>query len=436
MRSLMVLLLLCCNLVAADWPGFLAGQRAGANDATLPSTWDRSTNVRWVADIPGAGWSSPVVVGDRVFLTSCVSQEQGFKPRQGLYIEDLQGKPLTGQHRWMVHCLDANTGKLLWSRTPFEGASRSTIHIKNSLASETPVADGNHVWAYFGNVGLACYDRDGKSIWTQKVPAFKTQMGWGTGASPALHEGKLVLVNDNEEQSYLQAIDAATGKELWRTARDEKSNWGSPFFWKNNRRTEIVTAGKSRVRSYDLDGKLLWQIQGMSMVSIPTPFASEDLLYVTSGYVLDPLLKPVYAIRPGASGDISLKNEATSNEFIAWSQAQAGPYHPTPLVYEGLLYVLYDRGFLACFDAKTGKEVYPRKRLGPTAFTASPWAYQGKVFCLAEDGTTVVVKAGKQFEILGRNRLEEMALASPAVAAGSLFLRTQSKLYCLRQNAN
>lgn len=416
-----------------NWPGFLAGQRAGATAASLPAEWDPAKNVRWKADVPGAGWSSPVVWGDRVFVTSCVSDGKQAEPRKGLYIQDLQGKAPPGEHDWRVLCLDARSGKLLWSRSAFKGKMTQTVHIKNSLASETPVTDGEHVWAYFGNVGVACLDFAGNVVWSKRTPAHKTRMGWGTGASPALADGKLFLVHDNEEQSFVAALDAKTGKQLWRADRKEGSNWATPFVWRNAQRTELVTAGTDRVRSYSLDGKLLWELKGMSVISIPTPFAAGELLYVSSGYVLDLLRKPVYAIRPGASGDISLAAGKSSNKHIAWCQWQAGSYHPTPVVDGEYLYVLLDRGFLSCYEAKTGKEVYRNKRLGGGAFTASPWAYGGKVFCLSEDGETFVVRAGKEFKVLGRNPLEEMALASPAVAGGALFVRTRSKVYCLKQ---
>jgi outer membrane protein assembly factor BamB len=259
-------------------------------------------------------------------------------------------------------------------------------------------------------------------------------MGWGTAASPALDDGRLYVVNDNEEHSFLACLDARTGKQLWEVDRDEKSNWVTPYVWHNDRRTEIVTAGSNRVRSYDPDGKLLWELHGMSIIAIPSPFAQGGLLYVASGYVADPFQKPVYAIRPGAAGDITLPPKEDASKWVAWCRRQAGPYHPTPLVYGDFLYVLYDRGLLSCFDARTGEPVYEKQRLGPGAFTASPWAYGGKVFCLSEDGDTVVVRAGRDFKVLGKNRLDEMALATPALAGGSLFLRTQSKLYCLRQD--
>jgi outer membrane protein assembly factor BamB len=260
-------------------------------------------------------------------------------------------------------------------------------------------------------------------------------MGWGTGASPALHDGKVFLVNDNEEESYLVCLDVTTGKQLWRVERKEASNWSTPIVWKGAGRPEVVTAGSNRVRAYGLDGKLRWELKGMSILTIPTPFTACGMLYVTSGYVADPFLKPLYAILPGATGDISLKGNETSNKSIAWCQKQAGPYHPTPVVDGEYLYVLYDRGFLACYEARTGKEVYAKRRLGrsTSAFTASPWAYDGKVFCLSEDGETVVVQAGKEFKVLGTNALGEMSLATPALAGGSLFIRTQTKVWCLRK---
>lgn len=439
MRPLCLLAALLCApapLRADDdnWPAFRGGARAGvAAGQALPSEWGPKKNVRWVADVPGAGWSSPVVWGGKVFVTSCVSADEQAEPRKGLYITDLQGKSPPGKHAWNLHCFDARTGKELWKRAAFTGEAKHTVHIKNSLASETPVADARHVVAYFGNVGVACFDHGGKLLWSHATPAYKTRFGWGTAASPALHDGKLFLVHDNEEKSFVQALDVKTGKEVWKVARKEGSNWATPFVWKHDGRTELVTAGSDAVRSYALDGALLWELKGMSNISIPTPFAAGGLLYVTSGYVMDLIRRPVFAIKPGAKGDISLKGTESSNAHIAWHQRFAGPYHPTPVAYGGYLYVLLDRGTLSCYDAKTGQVVYEKKRLGPGAFTASPWAYGGKVFCLSEDGETVVVQAGKEFKVLGRNKLGEMALATPALAGGSLFVRTRTKLYCLRE---
>jgi outer membrane protein assembly factor BamB len=246
-----------------------------------------------------------------------------------------------------------------------------------------------------------------------------------------LHGDRIFVVNDNDEQSFLVALDKKTGKQLWRVERDEKSNWATPFVWKNEQRTELVLPGTKKVRSYDLDGKVLWELGGMSSIVIPTPFAMHGLLYVCSGYVGDKV-RPVYAIRPGASGDISLKDGATTNTFIAWYEKTAAPYNPSPLVYGDHFYVLFDFGFLSCRDARTGRELYDKQRINPegaTAFTASPWAYDNKVFCLSEDGDTFVFQAGPEYKLIGKNSLGEMCMATPAIARDSLIIRTMSKLY-------
>jgi len=272
-------------------------------------------------------------------------------------------------------------------------------------------------------------------VWSKSWPPYQTRYDWGTAASPVYHEGRLYIVNDNEENSFLAALDAKTGKEIWRVERDEKSNWATPYIWENEQRTEIITPGYDRVRAYGLDGKLLWWLEGMSSIVIPTPFAAEGLLYVTSGYVGDEL-RPVYAIRPGAKGNISLPEGGTSNEYIAWYLPQAGPYNPSPIVYRGLYYTLFDRGFLTCHDAKTGEEVYGKQRLDVGAqFTASPWAYNGKLFCLSEDGVTYVVEAGENYKLAGKNGLGEMCMATPAIHDGSLLIRTISRLYRVTKKA-
>lgn len=439
-RPLVIALLLSSvPRVAADdnWTQFRGGAKGGIAEAkTLPTRWSTSENVVWKADLPGRGWSSPVVWKDQVYVTTVVSEEKLKNPKKGLYINDLQGRIPPGEHRWLVCCLDFKSGAMLWQKEVHKGKSPGTIHVKNTYASETPAVDGERVYARFGNVGVFCLSHDGELLWHKKLDPVKTRMGWGTAASPALHDDRLFIVNDNEEKSYLTALDTKTGREVWRVDRDEKSNWGTPFVWRNEVRTELVTAGTSKVRSYGLDGKLLWEMGGMSIISIPTPSARNGLLYVSSGYVMD-LLRPVYAIRPGASGDISLQGGQKDNKYVAWSQRQAGPYHPTPLAYGDYLYVLYDRGFLSCYEAKTGKPVYEKQRISSaaTAFTTSPWAYSRKVFCLSEDGDTFVVEAGREFKVLDKNSLDEMCLATPALAHGSLLIRTMGKLYRLEQKA-
>jgi outer membrane protein assembly factor BamB len=418
-----------------NWPQFRGpGSRGVSEDRDLPEAWSKTENVAWVTKIPGRGWSSPVVWGDRVFLTAAIQLDgKNEKIKPGLYFGGDRPTPKT-PFRYVVYCLDFNTGKVLWEKTVHEGIPKFGHHLKNTMASETPVTDGERVYAYFGNVGLYAFDFDGNQKWSRELGAYPMALNWGTAASPAIYDGKIYILDDNEKHSFLSAIDAATGKELWRKDRDEKSNWSTPYIWKNEQRTEIVTCGVNRVRSYDLDGKVLWQLSGMSSIVIPTPFSAGGLLYVTSGYVMSQK-KPVFAIKPGASGDISLKGDKkeTSNEHIAWSNPKAGPYNVSPVLYKDVLYVLYDRGLLAAFNAQTGEALYkpPLARLGTSEhYTASPWAYNGKIFCLSEEGQTAVIEAGgTKPKIIRKNELDEFTMATPAIVRGSLLIRTDSQLY-------
>ena len=428
-------LLLAPNILAeANWPQFRGPSAGVAEDSILPSAWSTTENVAWTAEIPGRGWSSPIVWGDRIFVTSAIGGDDAEKPKKGLYFGGNRDKPSDKMHRWMVYCIDFNSGKILWEKLAHQAVPKRSLHIKNTYASETPVTDGERVYAYFGNVGLFCYDVNGKKLWSRDFGSFKTRNNWGTAASPVLYKDRLYIVNDNDEQSFLVALDKRTGEPIWRVDRDEKSNWATPFIWENDQRTELITCGTGKIRSYNLDGKLLWELGGMSNIAIPTPSAKHGLLYISSGYVGDKK-RPVFAIRPGAQGDITLKDGESSNEYIAWCQKQAGPYNPSPIVYGDYLYVLYDRGTLSCYDARTGSEIYRKQRIaaGATAFTSSPWANDGKIFCLSEDGDTFVIRAGPKFTLLGRNKLDEMCMPTPAAVRGSLIIRTMSKLYHVRK---
>ncbi len=428
-------LLSCAS--AQNWPCFRGPGSTGVSlEKNLPSHWDQRKNIAWSAPMAGQSWSSPIIWEDRIFLTNAVSEGDGEEVRKGLYFGGERRKPVPFKHRWTVTCLDFDTGEMKWEKLVHEGKPKMPIHIKNSYASETPVTDGKRVYAYFGNLGLFVYDMDGEKLWERRVEPMRTRLGWGSAASPIYHDGRVYIVNDNEEDSYLLALDAQTGKTIWEVDRHEPSNWSTPFIWTTTKRTELITPGSRRVRSYDLEGKLLWELKGMSSITIATPYAVGDLLYVTSGYVGD-RRRPIYAIRPGAQGDISLESGETSNASIAWSQPRAAPYNPSTIVYEGRLYVLLDRGFLACYDAKTGKQIYKKTRLGAgTGFTASPWAYGGKIFCLDEEGQTEVIEAGNTFKRLHTNPLEELSLATPAIIRGSLFIRTASRLYSIRNSSN
>lgn len=417
-----------------NWPAFRGSDARGVGSGdTLPIEWNATKNVEWKQDISGRGWSSPIVWGGQVFVTTVETDGKYEEPKKGLYFGGERGIPPKAKHSWKVLAFDLQTGEPKWSRTVHVGPPDGTIHIKNSFGSETAVTDGKRLYAYFGNLGVFCLDMQGKLLWEKRFESKKTRFGWGPAASPVLHKDRLYIVNDNDESSWLLALDATTGDEVWKVNREEKSNWSTPFVWENKLRTEIVTPGTGRSRVYDLSGKLLYEFRGLSSITIATPYASDELLYVSSGYVMDPR-KPLFAIKPGAKGDISLAKGETSNEFIAWCQRKAAPYNPTTLVYEGLLYVLHDRGFVNCYDAKTGEEVYGRQRL-PNAggFTSSPWAYNGYVFCIDENGKTFVIKAGREYKVVRTNQLgdDDMAMASPAIADGRLLIRTRARMYSL-----
>jgi outer membrane protein assembly factor BamB len=419
------------------WPQFRGPNATGVIEGptNLPSDWSMTENVAWKADIPGRGWSSPVVWGNRIFLTTVLNLGESEEPKKGLYFGGNRPDPPESKHQWLVICLNAESGEILWRKQVHAAAPETSIHLKNSFASETPVTDGEHLYVMFGGVGIYCFDLQGNEVWKRDLEPRKTRYGWGTAASPVLHGDRLYIVNDNDEQSYLMALNKRTGEQVWRVERDEKSNWATPYVWTNDVRTEIVTPGTGKVRSYDLDGNELWSLSGMSSITIATPYEYQGLLMVSSGYVGDKL-RPLYAIRPGAEGDISLQDEETSNTSIAWSQPTGGPYNPSTLAYDGIIYVLRDFGFMAAYDAADGSEVYPKTRIPKgRAFTSSPWAYDGKIFCLNEDGITFVIKAGTEFEVLSTNALadDDMGMATPALAGDRLLIRTAGRLYCIQK---
>ena len=423
-----------------DWPQFRGMDAGVAQDhPDLPNTWSETENVVWRVDVPGRGWSSPVVWGNHIFLTSAISAGEEPQPVKGLYDPgDEHGKRhAIASHRWGVYDIDLDTGEIRWAREVFSGVPTIQRHLKSSFASETTVTDGKRVYVYFGSAGVvAAIDMHGELVWTRTVGVFNGPQEFAPAASPVLHDDRLYIVNDNTTESFLTALDAATGEQIWRVVREEVENWSTPLVWENRLRTELVPTGRNRVRSYDMDGQLLWELQGMTGNVAPTPFASGGLVYLSSGYP-GSSVRPVFAVRPGGIGDISLDpDNPTDHPYIAWFQPLLGTYVTSALVYGGIYYTLLDRGLMLAHDAATGAEVYGRQRLKPgSGFTASPWAYNGKVFVLSEDGDTYVLRAGGEFELLATNSLNEMTLATPAVVGGSLLVRTQSKLYRLSRGA-
>ncbi len=419
---------------AKNWTRFRGADGTGvvADDPRLPTTWNTKKNVRWSVGVPGWGWSSPIVWDNKVFVTSVINTEKVETPKAGLYLGRGRPEPPKGIHVWMVYCFELNSGKKLWEKEVYKAAPDFPRHPKSTYASETPVTDGKRLYVLFGDLGLYCFDFEGRQLWNVPIQSRETFWGYGAAASPVLHEDQVIMVYDNNEDSFLVSYDSKSGKQLWKTPRDEKSTWATPFIWKNDKRTEIVVCGKNRNRSYDLNGQQIWEFDGrMSSLVIPSPFASNGLLYITSGYFQD-RNKPVIAVKPGAKGDITLKEGETSNDFIQWFDPKIGPYNTSPIVYKGLYYTLLDRGFITLHDAKTGEEVYGRKRFKRSmTFTSSPWAYNDKVFFLDEKGRTVVIKAGKEYDEIAVNDLEELCCATPAIADGNLLIRTATKVYCI-----
>jgi outer membrane protein assembly factor BamB len=445
----------------SHWPQFRGpdANPVGTSDR-LPDRWSATENVHWKLDVPGRGWSSPIVTGGKVLLTTVTTDGASKAPqtgtdfsndyvaelsKQGLsqeqILEKLNARDIEKPHEVTLHyflyCLDVETGGVLWKQEFHSGRPPGGRHRKNSIVSQTPVTDGTLVYVYVANLGLYAYDLKGAQVWKAALDANPIYLDFGTGGSPVLQGDQVVILSDNEKQQFLAAFDKRTGKPLWRTDRllkekdgpPRQSGWTTPYVWANKLRTEIVTIGPVAAVSYDLSGKELWRLSGMSIAPVPSPFAYEDLLIVDAGKG-----RALYAVRAGASGDISLAADQTSSASIAWSVPRAGSYIPTPVAYDGGLYVLDDKGILARFDARTGEKSY-KERLDPEGanFTSSPWAYAGKIFCLSEEGKTYVVAAGPTFKLLHTNALGDMALATPALAGDVLLVRTEKTLYAFRQ---
>ena len=429
--TLGIMLLRFSSLATAqEWPQFRGPDASGvvADNEQLPESWSRTDNVAWRTEIPGLGWSSPIVTNGLIVFTTVVSDGDVEFPEGGWYGGGERDIP-ADTHHWLIYALDLDTGEPRWTTEVHSGAPQSSHHVKNTFASESPVTDGERLYVMFGNLGIYALDFNGTVLWSRELGTSATRNGWGTAGSPVVHDGRLYVVVDTDDQSYIAALSGETGAEVWRTDRDEGSNWSTPYIWEHAQQTEIVTLGTDKVRSYNLDGELLWELSGMSSIVIPTPITAHGMLYIESGYIAD-FFRPVYAIRPGATGDISLQEGVSSNEYVAWSLEQGGSYHPSPLVYGDYYYTLLDRGLMTCHDARTGEEIYGRQRITVgEGFTSSPWAYNGKIFALSESGTTYVIEAGREFRIIGENELDEFTMATPAILNDSLIIRTSEAVY-------
>ena len=431
------------NVFGGEWPQFRGSRMDGVAKSSHPAQWSESKNVAWVAPLKGEGWSCPVVWGNRVFLTEAVPVEldrnaAGSKPQEYRGGGGTRRDDLTKiMYRWQVVSLDAQTGLEQWRQTAREGRPVLPRHSSNTYATETPITDGQRVYAYFGMMGVYCYDFDGQLIWQKDLGNYPMRAGWGTSSSPILFNEKLYLQIDNERQSFVVALNASTGEEIWRATRNEKSQYSSPIIWQNSQRNELIVGGMV-YRSYDPEtGKLLWELDMEKGRSSATPLADGDRLYVGTEFRnrggADDGGGYLFAVKPGGTGDISLRENQTESEFIAWRTDRSGIQMASPVLCQGHLYLLERRsGMVHCIDASTGEKVYRERIPGARAFWASPWTWDSNVYCVDTGGTTFVLAGGATFKPIGQHRIDELTWSTPAVANDALFFRTATRLVCIR----
>jgi outer membrane protein assembly factor BamB len=415
---------------ALPWPAFRGANAAGAADGQgAIAEWDAPAgkNVRWKTPIPGLATSSPIVWGDRVIVAAAAS-DQDTTFRTGLY-GDVKPVDDLSRHSWRLYALDRTTGRVVWNREVFSGPPLTRRHTKSSQANSTPATDGRHIVAVFGAIGLmVCYDMDGSLLWKKDLGPLDSgwfldpTYQWGHSSSPVIYKSSVIVQADQATGSFLAAFDLRSGREIWRTPRpDEISTWGTPTILSGAKGDEVVTNG-TKVRGYDpATGALLWTLGPNSEIAIGTPVVHGDLVYVTAGY---PPVRPVYAVRAGARGDISLPPGRTATEAVAWSHDRDGTYISTPIVYRDQLYTLNQNGILTAYAAATGERIYRVRVGGGGAFSASPVAADGRLYLASEDGEVWVVAAGPTYVELARNVMGEVIMATPAISDGVIIVRT------------
>ena len=421
-----------------NWPSFRGPKSSGvATNQNIPDRWNgpEGVNIRWKTRISGLAHSSPIVWGERIYLTTAVSSLGDGTFRHGLYGEG-DASPDRSIHQWEVLALEKKTGKIVWEKTAYKGVPREKRHLKASYANSTPTTDGRYVIAFFGSQGLYAFDMNGNLLWQKDLGILNAgayddpEYEWGTASSPIIFQDLVIVQCDTQKDSFILAADLKSGKTIWKTTREELPSWGTPSIYAGKDRTELVTNGSNYIRAYDpKTGKELWRLGGSSKITAPTPVFSDEFIVVASGRRPE---APIFVIRPGGSGDITLPVNQTSSRQIAWSKQQRGPYMPTPLIYHDYLYTLANQGILDCYELKTGKEIY-RQRIPHQGggFSASPIAADGRIFLPGEDGDIFVVKAGPDFELLATNPMGELLMATPALSGGMMFVRTQHHLFAI-----
>jgi len=441
MTIVLACVLAATTLSAQNWPMFRGPRASGVADGSpAPVTWNVKTgeNVIWRTPVAGIAVSSPIVWGDRVFVSTAVSSDPSSAIRTGLY-GDVEPAKDVSKHTWKLVALDKRSGKVVWDRIAHEGVPKTKRHPKSSQASATPATDGQHVIVSFGSEGLYAYDIDGKPLWQRDLGVlnagwfYDPDYEWGVGSSPIIWKNMVIVQCDIQNNSFLAAFDVATGQPLWRTAREEIPSWSTPAIFEHDGHAELVTQATRFIRGYDpSNGRELWRLSGNSEITIPTPIVGPGLIIVTNGYRG---VQPIYAIKPGATGDITLKGDQTTNASIVWSTNRGGPYIPTPVIYGDHLYVLQINGVLAAYDVASGRRLYQERVGSGGAFSASPIAADGKIYLASEDGDIYVVKAGSTFELLATNPIGQTIMATPAISNGTLIIRGLKDVIAIARGA-
>jgi len=416
---------------AQNWPSFRGHNGAGVGDGSDPPTaWDveKSINVLWKTPIPGLGHSSPIIWKDRVFVTTAISSDANSEFVHGLTDTGASADD-SSKHSWRVYCLDKNTGRVIWEKTIYEGVPKVKRHVKASHANPTPATDGKHLVVSFGSEGLYCFDLDGKLLWKQDLGildgGWSSDAGshWGFGSSPVIYKHLAIVQCDTQNQSFIAAFNLVDGKRVWQTTREEDSSWSTPTIYESKDRAELITSGTKYYRGYDpLTGKEQWRMADGVDVKIPTPLATNDLYFLGGGGTNG--RRTFYAVRAGIKGEIK-----PADAGIAWQSAQIKPHIVTPIVYGDYLYVCTDNGILSQYKITTGEPGF-RARLGTGgSFSASPVAANGKLYFASEDGDVFVIKAGPTFELLARNPVGEVMIATPAIADKMIIIRGQRHVF-------
>jgi outer membrane protein assembly factor BamB len=424
----------------SGWPSFRGWFANGiAEGYGMPVDWNVKSgrNVEWKIPLPGLGHSSPIVFGNRIFITTAVNAEGKQVLKPGLYgdIAPVEEKTV---YSWKVYCLDKNTGRVIWERTAHTGIPKIKRHPKSTHANPTPATNGKHVVAFFGSEGLYCYDLDGTLLWSKDLGVLDSgyyrvpSAQWGAASSPIIYENTLYLQCDVQKNSFVAAFRVEDGKELWRTPRNDVPTWSTPTIHKAGDRLYLIANGYKEAAGYNArTGLRIWNLSGGGDIPVPTPIVAKDLIFLMSAHGQ---MSPIYAIRLTAAGDISFKEPARPNQNIAWSEPRGGAYMQTPLVYRDYLYTCQIDGVLSCYEATTGKRMYQtRLGTGGTGFTASGVAADGKLYYTSEDGDVYVVAPGPQFKLLASNSIGEVCMATPAISEGVLYFRTDASVIAIRE---